>query len=94
MRTVINDALKLYGEDIFMTRTVKDIIWGYTDPALKTLHGLFPNWFYTDFVGYFINVRLAGIDMLCSFLFILFFFLLLFFFFFSSAATAKVAYSI
>ena len=61
-RTVVNDALMLYGEDIFMTRPVKEILWGYIDPALKTLNGLFPDWFYTDFVGYFINVGFVIID--------------------------------
>ena len=61
VRTVINDALVLYGEDIFMTRPVKEMLWGYIDPALKTLNGLFPDWFYTDFVGYFINVGLVVI---------------------------------
>ncbi|KAK7114450.1 hypothetical protein V1264_000508 [Littorina saxatilis] len=55
VRTLVTGALKLYSEDIFMTRPVKEILWGYTDPALKTLKALYPAWFYTDFVGYFIN---------------------------------------
>ena len=55
-RGIVNDALQLYGEDIFMTRSVNEILWGYTDPALKTLKNILPKWFYTDYVGYFINV--------------------------------------
>ncbi|KAL8592979.1 hypothetical protein ACOMHN_017909 [Nucella lapillus] len=55
LRVAINEALKLYKEDIFMARPLKEVLWGYTDPALKTLNKLFPGWFYTDFVGYFIN---------------------------------------
>lgn len=55
VKGLINDALKLYSEDIFMTRTVNEVMWGYTDPALKTLMGIYPKWFYTDYVGYFIN---------------------------------------
>ena len=55
-RKVVNDALWFYGEDIFMSRSAHELIWGYTDPVLKTLNGLFPGWFYTDLVGYFINV--------------------------------------
>ena len=57
IRNVINDALFFYNEDIFMTRTVKETIWGYVDPSLATLVKLHSKWFYTDYVGYFINVR-------------------------------------
>lgn len=55
IKTLVNDALRFYQEDIFMTRTVKEVMWGYVDPSLKTLMGIYPSWFYTDYVGYFIN---------------------------------------
>lgn len=55
LRTVVSLALAAQSEDIFMTRTVKELLFGYTDPALKMLKAQFPEWFYTDFVGYFIN---------------------------------------
>ena len=56
LRKVVNFALEVAGEDIFMIRSVKDLIWGYKDPVLKTLNKLLPRWFYTDVVGYFTNV--------------------------------------
>jgi hypothetical protein len=56
MRNVVNDVMQAYGEDIFMTHTVHEALWGYVDPALKILMQIQPKWFYTDFVGYFVNV--------------------------------------
>lgn len=43
-------------EYVFMNRTVKEILWGYQDPALHMAKRLAPDWFYTDIAGYFINV--------------------------------------
>ncbi|XP_022343288.2 lysosome membrane protein 2-like isoform X2 [Crassostrea virginica] len=42
-------------EYVFMNRTVKEILWGYQDPALHMAKRLAPDWFYTDIAGYFIN---------------------------------------
>ncbi|ESO96893.1 hypothetical protein LOTGIDRAFT_159641 [Lottia gigantea] len=42
-------------EDIFITRTIKELVWGYVDPSLKLAHSLLPFLIYTDFIGYFMN---------------------------------------
>ncbi|KAK7481721.1 hypothetical protein BaRGS_00027094 [Batillaria attramentaria] len=55
LRTLVSIALRTQQEDIFMTHTVNETLFGYTDPALKILQSQFPDWFYTDYVGYFIN---------------------------------------
>jgi hypothetical protein len=55
-RTAVDDLLGVFGEDLFMTKTVNETMWGFHDPALINMHKLVPNWFYTDFVGYFVGV--------------------------------------
>ncbi|XP_046354551.2 lysosome membrane protein 2-like isoform X2 [Haliotis rufescens] len=55
VRTVISGVLRLTPAELFMTRPMKEIIWGYHDPLLKVAKKLDHEWFYTDYVGYFIN---------------------------------------
>ncbi|XP_046583231.1 lysosome membrane protein 2-like [Haliotis rubra] len=55
LRKLISGILRLTPSEVFMTRPMKEIIWGYHDPLLKVAKGIDPEWFYTDFVGYFIN---------------------------------------
>ncbi|KAH9515608.1 Scavenger receptor class B member 1 [Bulinus truncatus] len=43
------------GEDMFMTRPVYEVLWGYNDPALVMLNSLVPSWFQTTVIGYFIR---------------------------------------
>lgn len=38
-----------------MTRSVKEILWGYHDPMLNISGVIDPHWFYTDKIGFFIN---------------------------------------
>lgn len=43
-----------------MNRTVKEILWGYQDPALHFAKRVDSEWFYTDIAGYFINVSMTS----------------------------------
>lgn len=43
-----------------MNRTVKEILWGYQDPALHFAKAYDSKWFYTDIAGYFINVSMSS----------------------------------
>ncbi|XP_059148918.1 lysosome membrane protein 2-like [Physella acuta] len=45
----------LPNEDLFMTRTVYETLWGYEDPALVMLKSILPSWFQTTQIGYFIR---------------------------------------
>ncbi|XP_005103573.2 scavenger receptor class B member 1 [Aplysia californica] len=52
MTTFLQVGLK---ENLFFTRPVKDILWGYDDPALKMLQKILPSWFTRTNIGYFIR---------------------------------------
>eukprot|EP00105_Crassostrea_gigas_P033536 XP_011456944.1 PREDICTED: scavenger receptor class B member 1 [Crassostrea gigas] len=52
---LINFLTTFKQEYVFMNRTVKEILWGYQDPALHFAKAYDPEWFYTDIAGYFIN---------------------------------------
>lgn len=56
VREVVHVLTQLFDEHPMFTRPVKDLIWGYADPMLNIAKAIDPNWFYTDVVGYFINV--------------------------------------
>lgn len=60
---LVEIGLKLEQEGPFYTRSVKELIWGYHDPALHFAHKIAPDWFYTDYVGYFMNVSHKGVNM-------------------------------
>ena len=57
VRKLLADAADLFNEHVFMTRSMKDIIWGYRDILLNITKTIDPDWFYTDTIGYFMNVR-------------------------------------
>ena len=57
VRQLLADAAALFDEHVFMTRSMKDIIWGYRDVLLNITKTVDPEWFYTDTIGYFMNVR-------------------------------------
>ena len=61
LRKLLADAAALFDEHVFMTRSMKEIIWGYRDILLNITKTVDPDWFYTDTIGYFMNVR----DCLC-----------------------------
>lgn len=56
VREVVYALTQLFGEHPLMTRPVKELIWGYRDPMLNVTKAIDPDWFYTDVIGYFINV--------------------------------------
>ncbi|XP_041376213.1 lysosome membrane protein 2-like [Gigantopelta aegis] len=55
VREIVSFVLGLSGQDIIITRSVSDVIWGYHDPVLAKAMKIAKSWFYTDYVGYFIN---------------------------------------
>ncbi|KAJ8303565.1 hypothetical protein KUTeg_019961 [Tegillarca granosa] len=55
LRKILNFAIDVVKEKAFMKRTMRDIIWGYHDSGLTICKTFAPDWFYTDFIGYFIN---------------------------------------
>ena len=55
---ILSAGLKLTDEDLFIRRSVKDIVWGYQDELLKVAKSVMPDWFYTDIVGV-----LAGVSV-------------------------------
>jgi len=42
-----------------MKRPLKEIIWGYRDPMLNVTKFIDPDWFYTDIIGFFMNVSIV-----------------------------------
>lgn len=42
LRTLISMYIKSIGVDIFMTRTVHEVLWGFKDPLLTKLHSMKP----------------------------------------------------
>jgi hypothetical protein len=42
-------VLKVIGEELFITRSVNQLVWGYEDKALQLAKKLAPGWFYTTF---------------------------------------------
>lgn len=59
VKKLIGLVLTLETADIFIHRPVKEVLWGYTDPLLKVAKTFDKSWFYTDWVGYFINVSVG-----------------------------------
>lgn len=57
---LINLLTTFKQEYVFMNRTVKEILWGYQDPALHFAKAYDSKWFYTDIAGYFINVSMSS----------------------------------
>ncbi|XP_052060538.1 lysosome membrane protein 2-like [Mytilus californianus] len=52
---VLELVLKFGGEGPFFEKSVRDLVWGYKDKMLEAGNIIAPKWFYTDFVGYFMN---------------------------------------
>lgn len=42
LRTLISMYIKSIGVEIFMTRTVHEVLWGFKDPLLTKLHSMKP----------------------------------------------------
>lgn len=56
---ILEMVLKFGGEGPFFEKSVRDLVWGYKDKMLEVGNELAPQWFYTDFVGYFMNVSIT-----------------------------------
>lgn len=56
---ILELVLKVGGEGPFFEKSVRDLVWGYKDKMLEVGNELAPQWFYTDFVGYFMNVSIT-----------------------------------
>lgn len=41
----------VYDENLFVSRSVREIAFGYHDPLLTVAKSIIPDWFYSDFVG-------------------------------------------
>ncbi|XP_068127176.1 lysosome membrane protein 2 [Hyperolius riggenbachi] len=52
---IVKAALVTYGEGMFVTRTVHELLWGYKDPILSMVHTVQPN--ISDTVGLFYNMN-------------------------------------
>ncbi|KAH3855176.1 hypothetical protein DPMN_097738, partial [Dreissena polymorpha] len=55
VRETIYIATQLFDEHPLMYRPFKELIWGYHDPLLNVTKAIDPKWFYTDFIGFFMN---------------------------------------
>lgn len=42
LRTIVSMYIKSIGVDIFMTRTVHEVLWGFKDPLLTKIHSMKP----------------------------------------------------
>ncbi|CAC5419753.1 SCARB2 [Mytilus coruscus] len=52
---ILEWVLKVGGEGPFFEKSVRELVWGYKDKMLEAGNIIAPKWFYTDFVGYFMN---------------------------------------
>lgn len=43
LRTVMSMYISSIGIDIFMTRTVHEVLWGFKDPLLSKIHSMKPD---------------------------------------------------
>nr|KAI8762028.1 scavenger receptor class B member 1-like [Biomphalaria glabrata] len=59
VKKLVSYGLKETGEDLFITRTVKELLWGYDDPALLFLQSLMPSAVKSATTGYFIQKNLT-----------------------------------
>ena len=59
-KELLSVGLSLTDEDLFIERSVHDMVWGYEDRLLHVAKSLLPDWFYTDIVGV-----LAGVSLKC-----------------------------
>ena len=54
-RAIIVKGLSYWPVELFFTRSVKELLWGYDDPVLEYLKGVWPDRFDTSRIGYFIR---------------------------------------
>ncbi|XP_060583637.1 lysosome membrane protein 2-like [Ruditapes philippinarum] len=55
VREAIYAATQLFDEHPLMFRSFEEVIWGYHDPLLNVTKVIDPDWFYTDYIGFFMN---------------------------------------
>lgn len=56
IKKVLNPLLELMEQRAFMKRSIGELIWGYRDSSLTLAKSMAPDWYYADFIGYFVNV--------------------------------------
>ena len=56
VREAVYVGTQLFDEHPLMYRSFKEVIWGYHDPLLNVTKVIDPDWFYTDYIGFFMNV--------------------------------------
>lgn len=59
LRTVVSMYMKSLGVELFMTRTVHEILWGFKDPVLTKLHSLKPE--VDEYFGLMWKVRFLSV---------------------------------
>lgn len=42
VKLILSGAFVAFGQEAFINRTVKDILWGYDEPLLDFINALFP----------------------------------------------------
>ncbi|XP_077132234.1 lysosome membrane protein 2 [Ranitomeya variabilis] len=55
IKAIVAAVLKTYNEDIFLTRSVDDLLWGYKDPVLSLVHTVVPE--ISEMFGLFYNMN-------------------------------------
>jgi hypothetical protein len=60
VHSIVDLALQLtYDDQLLVTKTVNEILFGYEDPFLKEIHKYFPHLVPTDLVGLFAGVSIS-----------------------------------
>ena len=57
IQRMVSALLDLSVETLFITVSIKEMVWGYNDGLLKLAGKIFPSWFYTSQVGVLSGVR-------------------------------------
>ncbi|CAJ0919617.1 unnamed protein product [Ranitomeya imitator] len=55
IKAIVAAVLKTYNENIFLTRSVDDLLWGYKDPVLSLVHTVVPE--ISEMFGLFYNMN-------------------------------------
>lgn len=42
-KEIINVVAKIAGEDLFVTKTIDELLWGYDDPIFAAVHKIMPS---------------------------------------------------
>lgn len=59
LRTVVSIYMRSLGVELFMTRTVHEILWGFKDPVLTKVHSMKPE--VDEYFGLMWKVRFLNV---------------------------------